>query len=444
MPLLQDEPNTPFTFKKFKKVKQPSYFYFMRDTQRHRLQLQVDLMKDFGNIVRLPEHPPCFVLNHPDYVKHVLLTAQPNYIKADHIFRAAIPFVGEGIITNNHTAWKTQRHHLAGLFQPKNLDPYLSVIPHYTQATLARWHTFKSKQHTFNLATEMMWLTLQISAKNFFSEEIIDPLMVDNITAFGRLLDRYLGKALFLLRFLPLPTTMALKKKQRELEHYLLSLIEKRKKEPHPPADLLTTLLQNDLTQSQLLGELKNLLVASYETTAYALIWTWYNLMTHPEALAHVKAELAHAPPQEGGTVAQWPYLRMVIDESLRLYPPTWILTRNAVECDEIDGHFIPAGAHILLCLYAIHRHPDYWENPELFLPERFSEENKKNIPRYSYLPFGAGPRTCIAAQLAPLKAQYILAHLLSHTTLTLAKQKIKPQAFLFLSIKNGLWVNAT
>ncbi len=169
------------------------------------------------------------------------------------------------------------------------------------------------------------------------------------------------------------------------------------------------------------------------------MTWTLYYLIQHPQVLAKVKTELQDISLSENA-VPYFPYLKQVIEESLRLQPPAWMMTRRAIESDQIANYLIPNGSHVLICPYAIHRHPLFWENPESFIPERFSAENKATQHRYSYLPFGAGPRTCIAAQLALLEAQIILATLLTRFDFSFSqKKKIKPQALVTLGIKDGL-----
>lgn len=441
------KPNPIPEYKKLKKIKTPSYFYLIDDTKRSRPQLQVDLMRDFGNIVRLPHFSPCFAITHPDYVKHIFLTNQENYIKSDKSYQGLTEIIGEGIITNNGEKWHDQRINLAPLFQPHQFSQYVPTMIALTQDTRSRWETLAASKKSFNLTYEIMSLTLKISAKNFLSEDIDDEF-VKQVISFSQTMNSYVGKGRYFLKFLPLPIHFRLKKEKKEIETTLLSFIQKRKTLTNAPPDLLTQLLQmrnkdnERLTEQQLLAELKNFLVASYETVAHALTWTWYNLIQHPEILQRVKEEISQHSSYTQSLPAL-PYTKAVIEESMRMYPPAWIITRRAQRSDVLDGYFIPAGTHLLVCPYAIHRHPDYWPEPEKFIPERFFEDNRKAIHRFSYIPFGAGPRTCIASHLALVEAQAILAGLLPYFDLHISNKKIKTQAFITLSIKNGLWVRA-
>src|SRR3990167_3180923 len=131
-----------FQYKKFKKIKTPSIFYLIDDTKRTRPQLQVDLLNDFGSILRLPGSASCFVINHPDYIKHILFTHQANYIKADPSYQGLIDIIGQGIITNNGPDWKEQRVNLSSLFQPHKLADYFPAMEHFTAITRQRWEQY--------------------------------------------------------------------------------------------------------------------------------------------------------------------------------------------------------------------------------------------------------------------------------------------------------------
>ncbi|MBI5448097.1 MAG: cytochrome P450 [Gammaproteobacteria bacterium] len=455
--------NPKFAYKTFKKIKAPSSLYLADDTKRSCLQLQVDLMNDFGNIVRLPHFSPCFAITHPDYVKHIFLTNQSNYIKSDKNYEGLTDIIGAGIITNNGEPWHEQRLNLAPLFQPHQLPHYFPNMISLTQEVAARWQQFAKQKTSFNLTTEMMSLTLKISARNFLNEEL-DEAFIKQVIAFSQSMNNYVGKAFYFFKFLPFPTNIRLRRQKKIVDKTLLGWIQKRRALPEPPADLLTQLLQmrnkknEPLSDTQILAELKNFLVASYETVSHTLTWTWLNLIKNPACLEKVRHEIQtvhnsnpdHSHPEEGAarcpvSFPHLPYTKMVIEESMRLHPPAWVITRRALRGDELEGYFIPAGSYLVISPYAIHRHPAYWHDPEKFIPERFTEENKKSINRYSYLPFGAGPRTCIASHLAIAEAQTILAGLIPSFDLTLLpKQTLRPLALITLSIKDGLWVTAT
>ena len=158
------------------------------------------------------------------------------------------------------------------------------------------------------------------------------------------------------------------------------------------------------MTERELIDEVMTLIVAGHETTASALNWTWYLLSQHPQVEARLHAEIDAAAEETAPGLAQMealPYTQQVINEALRLYPPGWLLSRRTIEADELGGFRVPPGTDVLLPLYLLHRHPQFWNDPEAFRPERFAPEQEGTRPRFAYMPFAAGPRHCIGETLA-------------------------------------------
>jgi cytochrome P450 len=179
------------------------------------------------------------------------------------------------------------------------------------------------------------------------------------------------------------------------------------------------------MSDKQLRDEVATLLTAGHETTSLALSWACYLLARHPEVVERICAEIqflnGRAPAYED--LFRLKYTRLVIEEIMRLYPPVWVLSRTAIKDDEIGGYFIPAGSEILIFPYITHRHPKWWSEPDRFCPERFAPENSSGRPRYAYLPFGAGPRTCVGLNFAMTEIQVVLALLLQRFRLEPASE---------------------
>jgi enediyne biosynthesis protein E7 len=158
------------------------------------------------------------------------------------------------------------------------------------------------------------------------------------------------------------------------------------------------------MAERQLIDEVMTLIVAGHETTASGLNWTWYLLSQNPEAEARLHAEIDAAPHIAAPDLAQMEtliYTQQVVNEALRLYPPGWLLSRRTIEADVLGGFPVPAGTNVLLPLYLVHRHPQFWSDPEAFAPERFAPEHEAQRPRFAYMPFAAGPRHCIGETFA-------------------------------------------
>jgi cytochrome P450 len=199
-------------------------------------------------------------------------------------------------------------------------------------------------------------------------------------------------------------------------------VIDQRRRNPSGNADLLSMLMDarddetgERMTDEQLRVEVTTFLLAGQETTSLALTWTWYLLSQHPAARQRLEQEidtvLAGRPP-EYSDLTQLPYTRMVVDESMRLYPPAWGFSRQALADDTLGGFRLPREWLAFVIPYVLHRHPSYWEDPDSFDPGRFSPERSADRPKFVYLPFGAGPRQCIGNQFALIEAQLSVATL--------------------------------
>ncbi len=199
------------------------------------------------------------------------------------------------------------------------------------------------------------------------------------------------------------------------------------------------------MSDQQLRDEVMTLFLAGHETTAVALSWTLYLLSQHPEVEAKLRSELDEVLGGRAPTLSDLPqlaYTRMVLDESLRLYPPAWVTERKALSEDEISGFHIPAGTTVVISPYATHRHPQFWPDAEIFDPERFQAGCSAGRPRYAYFPFGGGPRQCIGNSFALLEAQIILAAIIQRYRLEFAPGwKVMPEPLVTLRPKGGLWM---
>jgi cytochrome P450 len=214
--------------------------------------------------------------------------------------------------------------------------------------------------------------------------------------------------------------------------------------------DLLSMLMKardpgtdQGMDETQWRDEVLTLLFAGHETTAAALAWTWALLAQHPHVQARLHQEVVAVLGGRTPTstdLPNLPYTKRVIEEALRLYPPTWITARTPLEDDEIGGYAIPAGSVVLLSPYVMHRHPRFWEAPTVFDPERFTPARAVGRPRYAYFPFGGGPRQCLGKHFALQEAQLIVAMVAQRYRLQLVPgHPIIPQPLLALRPRDGV-----
>jgi cytochrome P450 len=255
----------------------------------------------------------------------------------------------------------------------------------------------------------------------------------------------------FLLPKLPTPGNLRARAALRTLDHIVAKIIARRRSRgPTADADLLSRLLEardesggEGMSDRQIRDEVMTLLLAGHETTAMALSWTWYLLDRHPETADRLRTEIDAALGDRDPTVDDMPQLASVtrvLEETMRLYPPAWIITRVATEDDEIGGYRVPAGTMITLSPYLTHRVPEVWPDPERFDPDRFLPEQAESRPRLAYFPFAGGPRQCIGSEFALTEATLVVATIMRRYRLELLPGRtIVPQPLITLRPRGGL-----
>jgi cytochrome P450 len=391
----------------------------------------VRLMRDEGDLVRIPMGPWVYVMvQHPDLVKQILQEKIDNYRKSD-THEALRIVVGNGLLTSEGAFWKRQRQLAQPAFHRQQLGALTETMAACAQDMAARWAQLPAGT-TLDVTQEMTRLTLRIAGKTLFGVEI-----ERDAAEFGRALDHALhfiaDRSRSLIRppvYLPTPRNVRIRRAIAKLDAVVFGIIEARRRSGEERHDLLGLLMSardaatgESMSDEQLRDEVLTFLSAGHETTANALTWTLYLLSLHPAERRKVEGELDRVLAGRAPGLEDLPRLELTkqcVEESLRLYPPAWFLERQANEDDELGGHRIPKDTYLGICPYALHRDPRFFEDPEGFDPERFSPARSGARPRFAYLPFGAGPRTCIGAQFALWEAQLVLAVLLSRFRLDL------------------------
>jgi cytochrome P450 len=394
-----------------------------------------------------------FILNEPGAIRYVLLDNAANYIKSEVGRRLLEPGLGRGLLTSEGETWRRHRRIMAPSFDPRSIVGYAPIMTEVTQDLLAKWDALPEGSET-DVAAAMMHATLHIISKAMFSadsDEVVDVVEsgVNRYQTIVRpsLLD-LLHFPLWLARLIsPIPTEGIFDAFDQKIDR----LLTERGRTPEAePKDLLARLIAardsetgGGMTAKEVRDQVVTIFMAGHETTSQALSWTWYLLSQHPAVEAKLHAELAdvlggRTPRYDD--IANLRYTRMVIEESMRLYPPAHTTGRQPLAADEILGHRIPAGAEVLIMPWLIHRKPQLWEDPERFDPERFSPERSAARPRFAYIPFGAGPRICIGAAFAMTEAILILATIAQRYRLHLKPGfPVEPQGLITLRPRYGL-----
>jgi cytochrome P450 len=413
------------------------------------LTFLVDAARQYGAVVRLGPRAG-YLVNHPDYIKHVLLDNYRNYPK-DHN-PAFDPLLGAGLLTSDGAFWRRQRRLAQPAFHHERIAAATAVVTSAATALLERWRAFAEQGRPFDVVPELMRLTLQIVGQALLGSNLSADVDVVS-RAFMSVLEQITHPPLIALpAWLPISRKHALQQALHTLEQLVYRMIDERRTSRTDPGDLISLLLAahdaetgEPLSDRQIRDEIMTVLFAGQETTATALAWTVALLAWYPAVEQRLQEELTQVL---GGRVptaqdlAQLTYTRMVIAEALRLYPPAWAFARIAQADDEIGGYHIPAGAVVTVSPYVIHRHPAFWEQPERFDPERFRPECSAGRPRFAYIPFGGGPRQCIGNAFALTEMLLILATVAQTYQLQIVSQRpVEPYPMVTLRPRHGIRV---
>ncbi len=411
----------------------------------------------FGDYVRVKTMPgfDFFTLTHPSAVEHVLQTHQKNFHKPDVFLKPSILLFGNGIFTSEGDFWMKQRRLSQPAFHRNHIGAMATTIVKCTEKMLSSWDA-KPDGAEIDLLHEMVHLTLSVAGRTLFSTDLTGQSMDvgQAVREAFEVLNHKMSNYPFIFPlWVPTSDNKQFKRAKGILDSVITRIISERRKDSQDQHDFLGLLMAakddetgQGMSDEQLKDEVLTLLVAGHDTVAASLAWTWILLSEHvhirSQLYDEIKCVLGGRSPELADS-ERLTYTRMIFDEALRLYPPAWGQPRQSFEEDVIDGYHLPKNAFISLNQYTTHRHPEFWQRPEEFAPERFTPERIKQRPRFSYFPFGGGARICIGQGLALLEAQLAIATIAQRYQIDLLPgQNIKPDPT-FTLIPKGL-VRAT
>ena len=392
-------------------------FAFRRDP----IGFLMRVTRDYGDIVHFKVGlQNIFLFNHPDYIKDVLVTHNRNFVKSRGLERTKV-LLGEGLLTSEGDFHQRQRRLIQPAFHRQRIAAYAFVMTDYGARMRERWQD----ETTLDIAQEMKRLTLAIAGKTLFNadveseaNEIGEALTIamdewrTRVLPFSELFDK-----------LPLPGNRRLRRAQDRLDATVYRIISGHRAGGVDQGDLLSMLLhaqdeegdRGQMMDTQLRDEALTILLAGHETTANALTWVWYLLSEHQDVERVLHAEIdgvlaGRLPRLDDVPCLQ--YTEMVFAEAMRLYPPAWILGRRAIGDYEVANYLLPAGSVIFMSPYVMHRDPRYFPDPLAFDPRRWTPELRAFRPRFSYFPFGGGPRQCTGEAFAWMEGVLLIATL--------------------------------
>ncbi|HVN43096.1 MAG TPA: cytochrome P450 [Steroidobacteraceae bacterium] len=359
------------------------------------IHLMLRWFREYGDTYRVyaPAHRAwVWVIHHPDDVKRVMVTNHRNYTKGVGIDRVKL-LLGNGIMTSERDFWRRQRRMMQPAFHRKVIERFGSLIRACSEEMLDRWEACAARGEPINITDSMSQMALAVILNALFSEDL------------GRLV-RDLHDNPFMIVTKESKRDPKFAYEYRRLGRVILEIVRERRAAQARHFDFMQMLMEAGdpdtgatMNERELIDEILTLVVAGHETTASALNWTWWLLSHHPEVEARLHEEQDRVGDVGAASYAdldRLPYTMQVIQESMRLYPPGWVLTRRNIGPDRLGGYKVPAGTYIFVSPFVIHRHPKFWERPEAFDPGHFDPARVEARHKLAYLPFGAGPRHCI------------------------------------------------
>jgi cytochrome P450 len=444
----------------------PTYilpFRLLRKFLREPLKVLIDISHTYGDIAHFKfGRQNVYLLNRPDYIEDVLVTNYKNFIKSRGL-QVSRRLLGNGLVTSEGEYHDKQRHLIQPTFYPKRIKSYADIMVKQALDMCNSWNDGT----ILDIHKEMIKLTLAIICKTVLGYDI-EPghdEVGDSLKTCMKYFNRLLMPFGELIEKIPLlPINKGFQTAKRDLDSIVYRMIKEHRKkldkghEKKEDDDLLFTLLQaqdeeagiGKMTDEQLRDEVMTIFLAGHETTANALTWTFYLLSEHPTIETKLQEELDSIFGSNGTTITvddvpRLEYTEKILTESMRLYPPAWALGRQATDDYKVGEYTIPKGSIILMSQYVMHRNPRYFPEPDRFYPDRWTEEFKKQLPRFSYFPFGGGIRGCIGEPFAWLEGILLLATICRKWRMKhVPSHKVELKALITLRPKYGMQMKLT
>jgi len=422
----------------------------LKEFQHNPLQFLEKLAREQGPIVRFRLGPfqKVILLTDPELIKEVLVTEQKNFIKSSDVQSLKV-ILGDGLLTSEKEQHLQQRRLIQPAFKKTHIKSYAQDMIDTTEAYISKW----DKALESDVSQDMMNITLGIITKTMFGLDFKEghELIGESVEKAMKLAIKRMRSVIPLPLSIPTQNNRKYRQTVQALDEVLFKIIGNRRQEDKQKEDLLGILMsakdeENGLgmTDKQLRDELMTIFLAGHETTANALSWTHYLLAQHPEVEARLHEEIHTVVGDDSVKPEHFQrlfYTQNIIRESLRLYPPAYVIGRQVDKTVEIGGYQFTKGEMVLMSQYVMHRLPEYFEHPEEFKPERFENNFIKTIPPYAYFPFGGGPRVCIGNHFAFMEMVLVLACIAQKYQLHLIPDhvEIKPQPLITLRPKPSL-----
>lgn len=388
----------------------------------------LDDVSEYGDVVTYRVAGQRFTaLLHPDYIEQVLVSENDRFRRwaGEEWGDTFAGYATEGLLLTEGEQWRRQRLLIQNAFTPTRIESYTAAMVAETERTMEEWEDGE----TIELKDETSKLTLRILARSLFGLDIEG--RGETVRQAAKALNARANAqnlSAFLPSWLPTPTNRRIHRAMDEMEALLDELIEERRVEAADRDDLLSLLLEAEtedgstLSEREVRDQLITFLFAGHETTALALTYALYALGHHPEKRQRLQEEVASVTGGDPPALSDLPelsYTERVITETLRLYPPAYAIFREATKTTEIGGYRVPKGSKVTIPQIHVHRDGRFYDDPEAFRPERWTDEFEESLPEYAYFPFGGGPRHCIGMRFAMMELKHVLPTIVSAVSIT-------------------------
>lgn len=422
------------------------------ELQRDLLTFATKIHERYGSPARVRLMPSSYgyLLSDPDDYRHVLQANAQVYTK--DVFPILSLLIGRSVVSLNGSRWKQRRQMAQPSFHHKRVATISQTMATLTRDLVSAWDE-RAPGTVVDMEAEMTRLTLRIAAKTLLGVDLDDRLdaVGQAFTDVNHFIStRWANPFAVLAARIPMPGNRDYRNAMRTLNAAVYRIIADRRASGDDPGDLLSMLLDardedtgEGLTDLELRDEVTTMLMAGHDTSATTLTWAWYLLSQHPEAEEKMHRELdavLGGRPPTMADLPKLPYTANVLNETLRLYPPSYVIGRTALLEDRIAGYDIPRGANVYLMPYVTHRRTDFWERPLAFEPERFDDERSRGRPRYAFIPFGGGPRRCLGESFAEAETRLVLATIgQRYRPVLCADQPVEPRPLVTIRPRYGM-----
>ena len=407
--------------------------------------------QEYGDLVAFPvPGPPVLLLNDPADVRQVLQTGARHWNKQTVQYAALARVTGPGLLASDDPSWIEHRRIAAPAFHHRRLDDATEQVRESTRSTTTAWDRLPAQGAVVDVAEVAMQIALDVVGRTLFSADLSARAQdLLEATSQAAKLIVALGRSIVPVPdWLPTPMKLRLRAAGRQLDDLSHELIDRRREvstDAHGN-DLLGLLLDGGLSDREIRDELVTMVVAGHETVAAALAWTLMLLAEDQPAQDRLRAEVRghDGPVSMVGAAESLPWTRAVIDESLRLFPPAWVLSRRSSQHDLIGDQQVPSGTTAIISPWLLHRREESWPRADEFRPDRFLHTGTR--ARADYVPFGLGPRLCIGREFALGEMTIVLSELLAHHRVSTPGgwSRPRPQAHVAVHPRGGMPLRVT